>query len=596
MPSLSNQQISITHEEIIPSTMSFSELKYQMPFKPRRPHKKSRAGCFRCKKEKRKCDERSPRCTRCEKRNVECQKPEIKRARSPQEPIDSPITVFPDRDDSSFIPFAPDSNVVDTYSHSTSSTNDSVSLDEEVFLPPFREVDEWGLGQEYMNVSGFSQLELFEYYLEHTSLSVAADQEDLYALRAGIGRLAYDSSMLMNSICALAAVHKCHDMLERPVLSSSQWSEVTNLLLSAEQYHWRALQETQTNATHVSHYGHVMANAALMVLYSCASHSVHIRLTGKGSHDMGIPAELIPVHLQWASMVRAIQVAYSGLVNSKQDPLKVDISTHLSLMEIRPAGQSPQQEHQHQLVPSGENGPTKRTQELFLPIVDATWANAFDRLRRVALATVDIDQDPSSGEQYATHCSQWCEKSSVSDFHVCIRALNLLYDIFSEAFAADPSLGFSEVNIEEHQASECPTDLDGLSEMEPWLRSYLARVTCKTQHKPLRRTIMSFIHRLPARFLDLVHEAMDHHNPSMQHTEVDLATLKLHKLVVEIFAHWLVLVMLLDGVWWIGDIGAWELKRAISTARDLSQSDSTDIEANWWPKSMYNIKEEMRNI
>ncbi|KAK6064126.1 hypothetical protein SCUP234_13131 [Seiridium cupressi] len=576
--------------------MSFSELKYQMPFKPRRPHKKSRAGCLRCKKEKRKCDERSPRCTRCEKRNVECQKPEIKRAGSPQEPIDSHITVFLDREDLSFIPFVPDSNIVDTYSQSMSSTNDSVSLDEDVFLPPFREVDEWGLVQEHMNAPDSLQLELFEYYLEHTSLSVAADQEDLYALRVGIGRLAYDSSMLMNSICALAAVHKCHDMLDKPILFSSQWTDVTNLLLSAEQYHWRALQETQTNATRVSHYGHVMANAALMVLYSCASHSIRIRLTGNGSHDMRIPAELMPVHLQWASMVRAIQVAYSGLVNSKQDLLEVDISTHLSLMETRQAGQSPQQEHQHQRVPSGENGPTKRTQELFFPIVDATWANAFDRLRRVALATVDIEQGPSSAGQYATHCSQCFEKSCISNFHVCIRALHLLYDIFSEAFAADRSLGFSELNMEEHQASEGPTGLDGILEMEPWLRSYLARVTCKTQHKPLRRTIMSFIHRLPARFLDLVHEAMDLHNPSMQHTEVDPATVKLHKLVVGIFAHWLVLVMLLDGVWWIGDIGAWELKRAISTARDLSQLDGTDTEANWWPQSMYNIKEEMRSI
>jgi hypothetical protein len=41
-----------------------------------------------------------------------------------------------------------------------------------------------------------------------------------------------------------------------------------------------------------------------------------------------------------------------------------------------------------------------------------------------------------------------------------------------------------------------------------------------------------------------------------------------HNLALEIFAHWLVLVMLLDNVWWIGGIGAWELGRVVALRRE----------------------------
>ncbi|KAF9883461.1 hypothetical protein FE257_003459 [Aspergillus nanangensis] len=46
-------------------------------FHPRRAHKKSRAGCFTCKKRRVKCDEQKPFCQRCEKYGVSCSYPPV---------------------------------------------------------------------------------------------------------------------------------------------------------------------------------------------------------------------------------------------------------------------------------------------------------------------------------------------------------------------------------------------------------------------------------------------------------------------------------------------------------------------------------------
>jgi hypothetical protein len=63
---------------------------------------------------------------------------------------------------------------------------------------------------------------------------------------------------------------------------------------------------------------------------------------------------------------------------------------------------------------------------------------------------------------------------------------------------------------------------------------------------------------------------------------------------MDIFAHWLVLVMLLDGVWWISDIGEWELGQVVSLVKtqDLP-SQSADTGETWWPETMYLVKREL---
>lgn len=128
-------------------------------------------------------------------------------------------------------------------------------------------------------------------------------------------------------------------------------------------------------------------------------------------------------------------------------------------------------------------------------------------------------------------------------------------------------------------------------------------VTSMESPQILRRIIMSFLNKAPAEYLNLVQSVLD--SPSAETraenrmtrdspgTEVPLLDAT-HLLAMDIFAHWLVLVMLLDGVWWIRDIGEWELGQVVSLMKtqDLP-SQSADIGQTWWPETMYLVKREL---
>lgn len=67
-----------------------------------------------------------------------------------------------------------------------------------------------------------------------------------------------------------------------------------------------------------------------------------------------------------------------------------------------------------------------------------------------------------------------------------------------------------------------------------------------------------------------------------------------HQLAVEIFANWLVLVILLDDVWWIGGIGAWELARFVSVRhRPGWEMCLWNRDRDWWPESMLEISRQL---
>lgn len=115
---------------------------------------------------------------------------------------------------------------------------------------------------------------------------------------------------------------------------------------------------------------------------------------------------------------------------------------------------------------------------------------------------------------------------------------------------------------------------------------------------------MSFVNRVPSKYLTLVEAALEVMNaassqeldtPIQQHDDSywspELGTLQ--ALALDIFAHWLVLVMLLDGVWWIGDIGDWELERIIESMRTHGILLPTASGTDWWPRQMYHTKRKL---
>ncbi|ETS82551.1 hypothetical protein PFICI_04427 [Pestalotiopsis fici W106-1] len=555
--------------------MNNTEAKQKSTFRPRRPHKKSRNGCLRCKKEKRKCDELQPRCSRCEKRNVTCVKPEGK---------EKHVKECEKR-------YATLSHLIQQCNNNNNNNSSSSHDDIDTQSEPRKD----------LLLLDPVESELFNHYLEHTARSVAADSADLYALTTGIKRLVSDSKIIMHSVLALAAIHKCSTMLSDPVqkqLAASgrgrrdKHAGVTHLLHAAEQYHRQVLHQARGDVKHMRRYDHVMVNAALMVLYSCANHSVRISLmteTAGGADDAcSMPGSFRPGDLQWMSMIRAIQSAYSGLSNSRAACL--DENNFHSPSDEQPyyCMDMPRSLFD-ELDLCGVSGPIMRTRRLFLPIVAATWNGALDRLD----AAVE-----------RSRISELRETASVSEYQMCTSAMRLLRDIFLEVFTAKPSSQASSPDSSSSEgassSSEGPSKADEIAKLEPWLRDYLARVTSKAPRQPLRRAIMAFVHRLPSGYTELVQNAIDvtSRSPDGQDDATDddqcsIERLSLQRLAVDIFAHWLVLVMLLDGIWWIGEIGTWELKQAISAMAILNRLDGSQYLCGWWPSSMYNTKLEI---
>ncbi|KAM5368969.1 hypothetical protein ACJZ2D_009278 [Fusarium nematophilum] len=542
-------------------------------FRSRRTHTKSRHGCMRCKQRRKKCDERTPRCSRCVERNVPCEYPRSTTLESSPPQLDSlwhqvqNLTI-------------PSPNYASSISGAISTTSSNVSPRISPFLSSNYDVDLELLQAKAQPTQALNstELELLSHYLSHTARAIAFDSQDLYVLKVGFPNLAFRSKPLMSSVLALAAVCKCHDIITQPGTQAQDMDrdQIRNLLALADQHHGESLRQTQAEIPVADYYDHVLANAPLMVLYASASHCVRIRLVQREAEDGNAVSEFAPGQSQWISLIRAAHLAYTGLLNAPPDldsPGEAESSCAPSL--FCDLG-SPLQDSETIL---GEDGPTEQTRNLFLPILSSTSGPALDQLRSRAFNIHALEVSPISDtdDRLTQHPSL--------ELQACFVSLEVLSNIMDEVFHPGTDSPHSSLDQSAFDASFPP--MSKLSEVSPWLRSYLARVTSATLSRPLRRTITSFLNRVPAEYLRLVQAILDvipvdaanQDEIFDQEWEQSSPT---HQLAMDIFAHWLVLVLLLDGVWWLGEIGNWELERVVSF---MCRRGWVDDRRSWWPKT-----------
>lgn len=505
-----------------------------------------------------------------------------------------------------------------------------------------------------------TDLDLLQHYLSHTARTTAWDVEDYYALQIGIPNLAVRSKPLMSSMLALAACCKSSDILSLPGTLLPHYRDLVQVLLTlADRHHQDSLHQIQADLSRrtTEDYEHALANATLMVLYGSASQCVRIRLREKMiSRGDDVPNDLVPTQSQWISLIRACQAAYSGLLNDQ--PQITVHSERRTRKEKRlsptngPAAvvdddDSPRACGQGYICP--EDGPTQSTKDLFFPILMSTSSRALERLfsnpymaamaRTERSCTMEHTELGDAFEDLHLH-----PIVHSPDLQACYAALKVLDEIFVEVFhtrAASPhSSAESPLSNTNASAGEQYRALGQLGQVAPWLQKYASRVTAATSTRPLRRTVMAFLHWVPSQYLTLVQTNLDlirdavepshfgtvqdnlsyapnSPNSCTEQSEAFVA----QQLAIDIFAHWLVLVMLLDGVWWIGGIGSWELGRVVAAMRsqgwpnyhhqrhshnhfnaympgenfgvDLDRSRLKEDDASWWPESMHKVALEL---
>ncbi|KAM0203022.1 hypothetical protein ACHAPA_011480 [Fusarium lateritium] len=547
----------------------------------RRSHTKSRHGCLGCKQRRKKCDEQRPQCSRCSDKDIPCEYPRSSKPRVVRSPtlqgdntwgqlqsLAIPAHNYPRSGSASLGSTSSLSPCLSPYLASSPNFTSSAALQIQETIQPSLDL-------------GATELELFSYYLSHAARSMAYDVEDLYALQVGFPNLAFRSKPLMSSILSLAAVRKCHDLLANSHRMSIDKSQVRNLLALADEHHRASLRQTQADIPHANYYDHVVANAPLMVLYATANHAVRIKLAKKLNDDEDSATNLAPAQLHWMTLIRAAHLAYTGLLHSAKDFSCLDDFT------ASPPAITLNSQSTSGMVPLAENGPTQQTERLLMPIIAATSGSALEKLN-TKVQTL----------QFATHLApSWESPNENAELQACLVALEALSNIMTELFQPDQHI--SQTDSHQPDLENGWAALSQLSDVSPWLRSYMARVTYSTPPKPLRRTIMWFLNRVPGEFLSLVQSVLDN-IPTSNDGELDEGIQcdtehmsEISRLAMDIFAHWLVLVMLLDGVWWIGGIGACELGRITKYVnRQIIEGDS-DSKESWWPKSMLNIASEI---
>lgn len=440
---------------------------------------------------------------------------------------------------------------------------------------------------DYPSTLDATELDLLSHYLTHTSENIPFDDLDHYALSVGIPNIAFKSRPVMSSLIALAAACKCHDLVKSNTsLEGQAVIKIQELLMLADRHHRSSLQHIQVAMAQSDCYDNILANAALMVLYASASHSVRVHLaTSAKRSGQKLPDELLPQHSQWMSFTRAAHIASTAILDGIVESM-TDIQTNKNTPS--PTVNTPTLPNQHlngTVVLSPQNGPTEKTRRLFLPLVVSTYTQALEILRGKAESTAVLFELLE-----ASTCNH-------QTFDACLEALSVLETCASDALS-------TKKTVERHDSPRFePLVLKHIKEVSPWVGEYMASVTSMKSPKALRRTIMSFLNKAPAEFLNVVQSMLDSsfaeagienmmapNSPEPQIPLLDSTRL----LIMDIFAHWLVLVMLLDGVWWIGGIGQWELGRVIALIKPrVSLHQPIDTRETWWPESMHCVKLEL---
>lgn len=567
-------------------------------FRSRRAHRKSRMGCMRCKQARRKCDEAKPRCSRCVARDADCKYPKHP-STSPQAHhfLDLPAE-FDDDFWGQFHNFSlptPSPPVSAASNAGTALSSTTSSVPSPFAVSPIGTSAESDLSSRPAQALDARESELLSHYLSHTARAFAFDTDDLYALQIGFPSLAFRSRLIMKSMLALAAVCKCHDTLRKRTTyyhdsveaGAARTREMRDLLALADRYHEESLSQTQAEITGASYYEFAVANAPLMVLYGLASQSIRIQVTQHhtaAAAAAGRPEtfsdEFTPAHSQWISLIRAAHEANAAMATAPEheaSPRALDF-LHGSKSVASPPLESGSTPDAALIAYDGRS--SRDSKSLLLPIISATCHGALEAVRTKTMA---LHLTASSRIGFVARGIAIGELDQVQ---ACADAVDILVDIASKVCGHGPSVGGSPMPSTSGSQSG-----RGLA-LPSWLQDYLARVTNAAPSQASHRTITSFVNKVPTTFLNLVQDilAVIPVDAGLTGGAVTVAEnlTDVQKLAMDIMAHWLVFVMLLDDIWWIGEIGGWELSRVAAV-----MERTRGAEKQWWPESMYRIRDEI---
>lgn len=426
-------------------------------------------------------------------------------------------------------------------------------------------------------------------------------------------------------LCALLAVTGtafCIDALvEGTALERAD--EVQRLLAKSDHYHDRGLQAVRRQVALGTprnlEVAHVLS--AVLFPYALARRRL-IRLLKNQtrftmSETYGVNEDH-PTNLQWATLLRGINTIGTACCHSPSH------QHDLTNPEIVYEGEVPEPAVSAYILHAIEVSKEKRrfssTPALqpvdpnfsLMSIISATRTGALDTLQgRVDALQQDFRRSLRTELPTMAFPKASAQLSKAASMSACSLAVDILISIGNALFPdnidrqhtpppSDPmSLEIANLDLNEcdtHSTSRCS-----------WLNDSLRLPRIYHPALPLTPVILPWVNRLPEDFMAILQLPVRLSAGVSEGGAADVDH-EIQMLAWDIFAHWLVFVMLVEQeTWWIGDFGTTDIKKlaqmikrprkstSSEDGRGQGQSQGGNGNSNdWWPMDMCSVAEQLR--
>ncbi|KIW42135.1 uncharacterized protein PV06_05718 [Exophiala oligosperma] len=581
------------------------------PFKPRRAHTKSRNGCAYCRRRRIKCDEAKPQCHNCAYRQQPCEYlsetqkaqggrshegsssvslelnesghgPEITRDPSPTSPVPWPLTPL-----------------FQAGGGASQALSASLSPDVEV-----------------SNVH--EDLHLFHYYLDPSSPSLGTAPHIAHSHRLSITAMAATNEGMLCALLAVTATAFCIDALVDGT-ALERADEVQRLLAKSDHYHDRGLQAVRRQVAlgtprnlEVAHvlsavlFPYALARRRLIRLLKTQNQT---RFTMTETYGMN---EDHPTNLQWATLLRGINTIGTACCHSPSH------QHDAASPEIVYEGEVPEPAISAYILNAIEVSKEKRrfspTPALqpvdpnfsLMSVISATRTGALDALQeRVDALQRDFRRSLRTELPTMAFHKASAQLSKAASMSACSLAVDVLISIGNALFPENldkqqtpppPPPDSMNLEIASLDLNDCDTHS---SSRCSWLNDSIRLPRIYHPSLPLTPVILPWVNRLPEDFMAILQLPVRLSAAPPDGGDIDH---EIQMLAWDIFAHWLVFVMLVEQeTWWIGDFGITDIKKLaqmINRPRKSMTGDGQGQGSNgnndWWPMDMCLVAEQLQ--
>jgi len=420
-------------------------------------------------------------------------------------------------------------------------------------------------------VLSLTDADLYFHFLDHTCKSAPRWHKERIVLQVGIAKLALDSEPVFHSVLALSAACMCNDTISK---GSADPEVVRQLLDLGLQHHTLALEQmqTMTSCLRESDTQPLLASALLLVPFALAfQHIQHWVLLASGLRDTDLLTPRDAVLL-----LRGIGATILALNSNSAESRGPRPDTPWNTMF---SAQITTDSKDYATIP-------ERSHSIF-PILAATFHKALSQLQR------RIESDPATPQ---------ADENTAA----VLDAYNILNDIMSSTFSnlENSELPLEHVTYIGHPLADCrlkdmanvakfPLAPDSLLAQAPgWLRNFVLRRPRPAHTEPLARSFLAFFSGASKAYVNLLLPLLDPRTTSVDN-DPELTTGEV--LALDVYAHWLVLMLLVENeAWWVGDFPFFALQGLITRYGQARFSSTSSIQEQWWPASMLEVATYLR--